>query len=260
MRSDRTGDATQRMIFGLVILTLGVLFLLDKLNLVEMGHLGDYWPLIFVAIGLGKVLQPPGSRGRGMGVIFIVVGAWWTLSDLDLVEYDPLHFWPIILILVGASILWRAMQGQRPPAAGALPPPPPDRPTEGLPGATAVPTGAPRAGGYAADSTINAVAVLGGVERKSVASDFRGGSMTAIMGGCVVDLRQASIISGQAVIDAFAMWGGVEIRVPPDWLVVSKGIPVLGGFVDSTAPPSSPTGKVLVVRGVALMGGVEMKN
>ena len=111
-----------------------------------------------------------------------------------------------------------------------------------------------------ADATINAVGVLGGVGRKSAARDFRGGSLTAILGGCEIDLRNASIASGEAVIDAFALWGGVEIRVPRDWLVVSKGLPLLGGFVDSSTPPPAPATKVLVVRGMAVMGGVEIKN
>jgi predicted membrane protein len=260
MRHDRAGDATQRMAFGVIILVLGVLFLLDKLDVIEMGHLGDYWPLIFVAIGLGRVLQPAGSAGRGMGVVFIVVGAWWTLANLDVVEYYPLHYWPVILILIGASILWRAFEG--PGRQESVPPPPPPlQPSiDPVTGATVAPPAPPSAPGWDSESTLNAVAVLGGVERKSAARDFRGGSMTAIMGGCVVDLRHASIASGEAVIDAFAMWGGVEIKVPRDWLVVSKGTPMLGGFVDSTTPPPAPTGKVLVVRGAAIMGGVETKN
>lgn len=263
MRHDHTGDATQRMVFGLIILALGVLFLLDNLDLIEMGSLGDYWPLIFVAIGLSKVLQPSEAPGRLVGVIFVAVGVWWTLANLDLVEHYPIHYWPVILILIGTSILWRAFETQR---AGEPGPPPPPSPlqrdaTEEAAAEVAAEVGPPAAGGgWDTDATINAVAVLGGVERKSATRDFRGGSMTAIMGGCVVDLRQASITSGEAVIDAFAMWGGVEIKVPRDWLVVAKGTPLLGGFVDSTTPPAAPTGKILVVRGVALMGGVETKN
>jgi hypothetical protein len=265
MRHDRSGDTTQRMVFGVIILALGVLFLLDNLDLIRMGNLGDYWPLIFVAIGLGRVLQPTGAAGRGTGVVFAVVGVWWTLANLDLVEHYPLHYWPVILILIGVGILWRALEGPRcgPCGVEAMPPPPPPPLQSPLdsPSVTTAEAGAAPAGrGWDADATLNAVAVLGGVERKSAARDFRGGSMTAIMGGCVVDLRQASIASGEAVIDAFAMWGGVEIKVPRDWLVVSKGMPLLGGFVDSTTPPAIPAGKVLVVRGVAIMGGVETKN
>ena len=55
---------------------------------------------------------------------------------------------------------------------------------------------------------------MGGVNRTSNAPDFRGGDMMAFMGGCEIDLRQARIAAGPAVIDAFAFWGGVEIQVP----------------------------------------------
>ena len=260
MESERIGEATPRIVFGLILFTLGVLFLLDRLDLVEMGRLWDYWPLVFVGVGLGKVIQPVGAPGRASGGVFIVIGVWWLLANLDVVEQNPVVLWPVVLIVIGGSMLWRALESSRHPAAPAVPPP--------FPGALpAMPESAPSGSGsepprpvYDADATLNAVGVLGGVGRKSAARDFRGGSMTAILGGCEIDLRQASIASGEAVIDAFAMWGGVEIKVPRDWLVVSKGMPLLGGFVDSTAPPPAPTGKVLVVRGMAIMGGVEIKN
>ena len=54
------------------------------------------------------------------------------------------------------------------------------------------------------------------------------------MGGCEIDLRHASMPEGRAaVLDTFAFWGGIEIRVPEDWEVVSQGIAVLGGFVNN---------------------------
>ena len=97
------------------------------------------------------------------------------------------------------------------------------------------------------------------VARTSGVQDFRGGDMTAVMGGCEVDLRQASM-RVPASIDVFVMWGGVEIRVPEDWTVELRGVPILAGFVDKTRPPAVATEKRLIVRGVALMGGVEIKN
>ena len=67
-----------------------------------------------------------------------------------------------------------------------------------------------------ANSTISGVAVLGGGHRGNNSRSFRGGELTAVMGGCEIDLRQAAI-EGEAVIDVFALWGGIEIRVPEDW-------------------------------------------
>jgi predicted membrane protein len=78
------------------------------------------------------------------------------------------------------------------------------------------------------------------------------------MGGCSLDMRTASI-QGEAVINVFAFWGGVTIKCPPDWTVVLQGTPIMGGFEEKTATPPDGS-KRLVIRGYAVMGGVEVRN
>jgi hypothetical protein len=80
------------------------------------------------------------------------------------------------------------------------------------------------------------------------------------MGGCEIDLRHASMPEGRAaVLDTFAFWGGIEIRCPDDWEVISQGSAALGGFVNNAR--SQPGAKRrLIVTGLAIMGGVEVKN
>jgi len=68
-----------------------------------------------------------------------------------------------------------------------------------------------------------------------------------------------------------AVFGGCEIRVPEAWEVVGYGQGIFGGYVDSTKPrdfqsealagtvAGNPR-KALILRGVALFGGVEIKN
>jgi predicted membrane protein len=102
--------------------------------------------------------------------------------------------------------------------------------------------------------------VLGGVERTCGSQDFRGGELTAFMGGCVVDLRKADMKVGEAVIQTFAFWGGIEIKVPEDWTVSLQAFPILGGFDEKTQAPREGPRKVLVIKGFAIMGGVEVRN
>ena len=99
---------------------------------------------------------------------------------------------------------------------------------------------------------------MGGYRRMNNSKDFKGGELTAIMGGLEIDLREASL-KGDAVIDIFALMGGVEMRVPEDWLVIIEGFPFMGGFEDKTRPPKEST-KHLIIKGTAMMGGIEIKN
>ncbi len=101
---------------------------------------------------------------------------------------------------------------------------------------------------------------MGGFERRVNSQAFRGGEITAVMGGCSLDMRSCVMQpEGEAVINVFAFWGGVTIKCPPDWTVVLQGTPIMGGFEDKTIQP--PHGaKRLVIRGYAIMGGVEVRN
>jgi predicted membrane protein len=105
---------------------------------------------------------------------------------------------------------------------------------------------------------LNTTAVMSGAKVKSDAQNFRGGELTAVMGGIELDLRQASI-EGEAVLNVFALWGGISIKVPTDWSIVLNGVPILGGIDDKTLPPMNPT-KRLIIDGEVIMGGVEIRN
>ena len=79
--------------------------------------------------------------------------------------------------------------------------------------------------------------------------------MTAVMGVMELDLRNAMLVSG-ACIDVVAFWGGIEIKVPSDWTLDARVVPLMGAFQSRTAAPPSPAGPRLVLRGHAIMGAV----
>jgi hypothetical protein len=78
------------------------------------------------------------------------------------------------------------------------------------------------------------------------------------MGGCDIDLRQAAI-SGDAVIDVFAVWGGIRSRAGRLGGGVQRH-PLLGGVEDKTRPSLGSSQHRLTVRGLVVMGSVEVKN
>ena len=80
MEVDRSRWFAPRLFMGLVVVTLGVLALLDNLGIVEVDHPMRLWPLVFVAIGatasaIGRFVndQLP-LLGRIAGAVIIVFG------------------------------------------------------------------------------------------------------------------------------------------------------------------------------------------
>ncbi len=219
-----------RLFAGVVIIVLGGLALLDNFGVIQIHDVWRFWPLVLIAIGLARLLRPRGSPGRLAGVLFFAAGLWLLLENLGIWPYSLEDLWPLFIILVGGWLVWSAFgRSLHPPASDA-------------------------------SSRINSFVILGGTEHRNNSPDFQGGDATAILGGCKVDLRQAGIKLSEAVIDAFALWGGVEILVPREWNVVVRGTPILGGFEDKRTPSGEAAGPRLIVRGVAIMGGVEIKN
>ena len=107
--------------------------------------------------------------------------------------------------------------------------------------------------------SFNDLAIMGGVKRTSDSRDFRGGGATAVMGGVDIDLRDAVMNGSEAVLDVSTVMGGVKVRVPDEWTVVSRVNTVMGGFKDRTKHPSNKDYR-LILKGTLVMGGLTVTN
>jgi hypothetical protein len=112
----------------------------------------------------------------------------------------------------------------------------------------------PSRGGEESDE-LSLVAVLNGIELKSRARAFNGGSMLAWLGGISVDLREAELAPG-AKLTVHTLFGGIAIRTPPTWRVEST-VKALAGGVDVRTPAKDDAdAPVLTLEGLALFGGI----
>jgi len=81
----------------------------------------------------------------------------------------------------------------------------------------------------------------------------------AVMGGVDLDLRDAELESREVTIWAFTLMGGIEVVVPDDCAVDASGLGLMGGFDEADNAPVAPPGAPVVrVRGLAVMGGIEV--
>lgn len=221
---------TPHLIVGAFIIALGVLFTLDNLGLAHADRYLRFWPVVLIGVGLQKLAHSrDGMGGAFGGFVITLAGVWLLLEESALIRVSFWDLWPMLLVFFGGYLVWQGATGRQ-----------------------------YRKRVESAD-TVSAFAILGAVARGSNSRTFRGGDLTTVMGGCEIDLRHAAI-DGAATIDVFALWGGIEIRVPEDWTVIAHVTPVLGGFDDKTRPPQGLATHRLTVRGVVIMGGIEVKN
>ena len=214
---------TPRLVLGVTVMAAGVFLALDNLGLVDSGLFFRYWPLAFVALGILKLTTS--SPQHSGGVFWIVVGVALLAFTTGHMNFQRL--WALLLVFIGGSIAWRALR-PRPPRSQA-------------------------------SSVVDLMAMLGGSKAVNSSGDFRGGQALAVMGGCEVDLRKATIGEEEAVLDVFAFWGGVVIQVPEEWEVENRVNAFLGAVENKTRPAPGGTQR-LVLTGTVLMGGAEVKN
>jgi predicted membrane protein len=218
-----------RVLFGLALIALGVVFLLDRADVLDAGQtIADWWPVAIIAVGAVQLFDRPRSL-LGPGIV-IGVGVILLLFTTDVVTGSVFALlWPALLIGIGLAILFRHGRGPATTVEGS------------------------------AEDVARATAVFGSNEVVSRSSAFRGGSATAIFGGVVIDLRNATLHPDGATIDVTSIMGGVEIVIPRGWRVTTSGTPILGGIEDTTEGGEG-TGPEVRVDALTILGGTEIKH
>jgi predicted membrane protein len=225
-----------KVIVGFFILLVGILSLLDNFNVSLPFDPWDVWPVLLVFAGVAMLVNSGGRHNVLTGLVLIVIGA--ILSANNMLPGFNIRLsllWPLILVIIGFRFIVGSHINAKDTAKD--------------------------------QNFINITAILGGGDYQFSSKTISGGEVTAMLGGADIDLRQSDFEQETLVLDIFAFCGGVDIKVPRNWQVTLQGTPLLGGMDNKTqvnvngidGSPVKPIKKVLV-RGNAIMGGIEIKN
>jgi len=101
----------RRGLFGLAVVVAGMLMLLGQLGVIPHVHAWQYvGPAVLIVAGLSRLVTPSyeGRRDRG-GLWLVAIGVWLLLGNLRI--WPLRHSWPLLLVVVGLGIVWKAIGG-----------------------------------------------------------------------------------------------------------------------------------------------------
>lgn len=220
------------IMWGLVLIALGVIIGLNSLGLTSIELFFDGWWTLFIIIpcfiGLITDKEKTGS------IIGLIIGVLLLLGCQDIISFET--FWklliPMLLVILGLSMVFKDIFNSKI-----------NRKISEL--------------NKNSKSEKNVSAYFSGQKVAYSKEEFDGINMEAVFGGIKLDLREA-IIKKDVVINARAIFGGIDILVPENINVVVSSSSMFGG-VDNKREINQDNKITIYVNGSSLFGGIDIK-
>lgn len=221
------------IVWGLVLIALGVILGGNALGWFNINIFFDGWWTLFIIIPcFVGFLTEEGKIGNLIG---LGVGVCLLLACQDVMSFDIL--WklivPIIVILIGLTMICKNLFSRKFDSA-----------VEKL--------------NEKFSKDDESGAVFGGQNIDMSGKEFKGKNLNAVFGGLKLDLRDAKI-KEDVVINASAIFGGIEIWVPDNVAVEIKSNSFFGGVSNKKKAAPKDGAPTIYVNGMALFGGIEVR-
>lgn len=241
-------ESTNRMWMGLIVLVIGVIFLLRNFGMSIPDWLIS-WNTILLFIGLFIGFKRDFTGGGWL--VMVLIGGYFTIADMADLDVGK-YFFAGIFIILGLYLILKPKVGLKRKKKEEF------AAYEQLPSAEDFVADQSRSQDF---DFIDSVNVFGGANQKVYSKNFKGGDIVAVFGGCEVNLSQADF-QDAIVIEVVAIFGGVKIIIPPTWEVKSEVVAIFGGMDDkrAVAPFGDGPKKLVIIKGIALFGGVNIRN
>lgn len=223
---------SKSLVIGLLVLGLGFVLLLHNFGMIgeQTWDIIFSWQMLLIAIGIVNIAN---DSSRGIGWILIAIGGFFMISEAyDLPASFRHVFWPALLIVIGLVLIFGTSKLFR-------------RRNFTI---------------SKGEDYIEEIAIFGGGDRNVNSLAFRGGKMVSIFGGSKVDLTKVELAPGNVEIEIVSIFGGSTLLVPNDWNVKLEVFNIFGGYGDKRIRGQVDFNKTVVVKGVAIFGGGEIKS
>jgi len=237
-----------KYIGGFILIIIGTIFLLKELGTPIPSWVLS-WKMLLIAIGIFSGFKH--NFETGGWIIPILIGSAFLIQDF-FPDFRISHFfWPIIIIAIGLVMILKPKRTLRKWEKYQRWHKHHDYKSWQQTSAN-----------NSSENYIEANAIFGSVKKNIVSKNFTGGEINAIFGGCEINLMQAEI-NGKVTLEMNQIFGGTKLIVPAHWEIQSELTAVLGSVEDKrpqVAKFGNENGNVLVLRGAAIFGGIDIKS
>lgn len=221
------------ILWGIVLITVGVIFGLNALEIADINIFFDGWWTLFIIVpSFINLFMDQDKTGN---IIGLIIGICLLLCCQDILNFTVVLklIVPIILIVIGLSMIFKdALKTKIKEEIKKLN------------------KNNPNEKEYC--STFGEQYVDFSKEK------FNGCELTAVFGGLKCDLREA-IIEENSVINISSIFGGITVYVPEDINVKIVTTPIFGGVSDDRKVKTKDSKVTLYINATCVFGGVEIK-
>jgi uncharacterized membrane protein HdeD (DUF308 family) len=105
MSTEHSYTTRKQMMWGLVLIALGTIFLLDRMDILDAASVWHYWPLLLVVVGINQTIGYPSAREFKGGLWTIFIGLWLFAVFEELFGLTFRNSWPLFLLMAGVQLV-----------------------------------------------------------------------------------------------------------------------------------------------------------
>ena len=226
-------NKARRVLWGIVLVALGVLFGLDVLEVIDLKTMFEGWWTLFILVPsfVGLITD----REKIWSVAGLFTGTVLLLACQDIIEDKAVLklVIPFIIILLGFRLIFK------------------DSFNKGV-------KDAKKKLETSGEPVKEYGATFSGQDIKYTGDIFKSAKVNAIFGGVNFDLTDAVIADG-AVLEVCSVFGGVDIILPPDVNVKFSTSSIFGGVSDKRVAKPVNGAVTLYITGSCIFGGADVK-
>ncbi len=108
-RSGCEDERLSGLMWGIGLVLVGTVILLQYLDVMPFSVWRDWWPLIIVLVGVAQIVGSRSAKGLGDGVTTMLIGGWCYVATNHIYDLTWRNSWPLALVAAGMGMVVRSI-------------------------------------------------------------------------------------------------------------------------------------------------------